>query len=109
MGWSPDQFWDATPFEFWNALEGFVKFHTNIQQNEWNRTRVLAFYSFLPHAKRGSLNRPIDLFPLEWDEERTDKPIMTPDQLVGRAEELANFTPLSELDSLAIIPMENAD
>jgi len=27
LGWRPREFWDATPHEYWAAVEGYERFH----------------------------------------------------------------------------------
>ncbi|WP_168195967.1 phage tail assembly chaperone [Novosphingobium sp. EMRT-2] len=31
MGWQPDQFWRATPHEFWTAVEGYERLNRAAQ------------------------------------------------------------------------------
>lgn len=60
MGWTQDEFWLCTPRYFHNACEGFE----GLQIEAWKRARLQAFYSFLPHTKKGALRKPEDMFRL---------------------------------------------
>ena len=64
MGMSEKEFRHTTPRYFYFKQKGFEA----LQLEHWQRARLEAFYSFLPHAKKGAMNRPSDLFKLPGDE-----------------------------------------
>jgi len=64
MGWSEEQFWFSTPRYFQNACTGFIDQQREEQIEGLRRTRLAAFYSFLPHTKKGTLQKPEHLFQL---------------------------------------------
>lgn len=64
MGMSEWEFLHTTPRYFFNRQKGFER----VQLEQWQRSRLEAFYAFLPHTKKGALKRPSDLFKLPGDE-----------------------------------------
>lgn len=64
MGWSQEQFWFSTPRFFQNAYFGWVEQQRENNIERLRASRLLAFYSFLPHTKKGSLLTPKSLFSL---------------------------------------------
>lgn len=64
MGMSEIDFELTTPRYFYHRRKGFER----LQEEAWARTRMEAFYSFLPHTKKNALRRPQDLFKLPGDE-----------------------------------------
>jgi len=84
MGWTPQTFWDSTPFEFFNILEGFIDYQDQLQRNAWRQTQLLAFYQVItaPHYTQGSLKGPEDLIKTKWDDENTGNNLKSPDQLI---------------------------
>lgn len=47
LGYTPQIFWDITPRELQNAIEGYRK----KQNEEWERVRWSSFYSVVPWVK----------------------------------------------------------
>lgn len=64
MGWSQDEFWLSTPRFFQNAYFGWMQQKNEDYIEGLRRTRIAAFYSFLPHTKKGALKKPENLFRL---------------------------------------------
>jgi hypothetical protein len=60
MGMSEKEFRLTTPRYFYFRQKGFEA----LQVEYWQRTRMEAFYSFLPHTKKGALRKPEDMFRL---------------------------------------------
>lgn len=63
MGMSESEFELTTPRYFFYRMKGFE----SLQTEHWQRTRLEAFYAFMPHAKKNSLRKPSDLFKLPGD------------------------------------------
>jgi len=63
LGRSEREFRHTTPRYFYFRHKGFE----SVRLEDARSTRVLAFYSFLPHTKKGSLKRPEDLYRLPGD------------------------------------------
>lgn len=67
------EFWEITPREFFNKLEGWKSMQEIKEQNEWDRCRWSTAYLLSPHSKKGRSIKPTDLIKLPWDEERRKK------------------------------------
>lgn len=65
MGMSEKEFRLTTPRYFYFRRKGFE----DLQTESWKRARLQAFYSFLPHTKKGALRRPENLFQLPGENE----------------------------------------
>jgi hypothetical protein len=48
-------------------LNLLVEGHEIDKKDEWERMRTLAYFSVLPHLKKGANMSPQSLFPLPWD------------------------------------------
>lgn len=66
MGWGPDVFWSCTPSYFYHAATGWRSMEESRNKNDWQRARVVSFFSYLPHD--GKTRRITDLFQLPGDE-----------------------------------------
>lgn len=66
MGMSEIEFELTTPRYFFHRMKGFE----DLQVEHWQRTRMAAFYAFLPHAKKNALRKPSDMFHLPGDQTR---------------------------------------
>lgn len=62
---SETEFDITTPRYFYFRHKGFE----SVRIEEAKNTRIAAFYSMLPHTKKGALRRPEDLYPLPGDVE----------------------------------------
>jgi len=79
MGMRTQDFWNDTPQEFFLRLEGFLRHTERQERDEWERTRIMAYYTAAPHLKKQmTMTR---FFPLPWDNERPDRPKLTPEEL----------------------------
>jgi len=67
---SYDEFYDSTPREFYNRLEGHRKAKEDEHRADWERARLVAFYAIVPHLKKGSGNSMDKVIPLPWDYEK---------------------------------------
>ena len=67
MGWTQDQFWFSTPRFFENAYFGWLEYQDSVMLANARNARTIAYFSYLPHTKKGSLKRPEDLYPLPGD------------------------------------------
>jgi len=57
-----------TPGELLAAYRARLHYDEARERAQWERARVMAFFSVLPHAKKGSLRKPADLFPLDGED-----------------------------------------
>jgi len=71
---SYDEFYDATPREFYNRLEGHRKAKEDEHKADWERARLVAYYAIAPHLKKGASNNMDKVIPLPWDHEKL-KPV----------------------------------
>lgn len=53
MGWSPDDFWQATPFDFLNAWHGFEIFHGLKPANDLSHDDVRELRKLLNENSNG--------------------------------------------------------
>lgn len=55
-------------------------------EDEWKRARFIAFYSIIPHAKKGKIKKPEDLIklPSDWQ----GKPTMSEEERKEKAKEV---------------------
>lgn len=81
LGWSPDQFWNATPREFWNALEGNYEQEQFRQRQQWERTRWQTVWLLNVHLTKNSQVEPKDLIEFPWESERKPAEIPTDDDV----------------------------
>jgi hypothetical protein len=67
---SEDEFWCSTPRSFFNRLDGFLKWNEQIQQQEWERARFIAYTNaaYSGHAKKSLTPRKIIKFNWEKSE-----------------------------------------
>ena len=74
MGMSEREFRQTSPRYFYFRSKGFE----SVMLEQARNTRLLAFYSFLPHTKKNSVKRPEDLYHLPGDTKGTQ--VMTDEQ-----------------------------
>ena len=63
MGMSEFEFRHTTPRYFYFRQKGFE----GLRLEDARNARTIAFFSYLPHTKKGSLKRPEDLYLLPGD------------------------------------------
>lgn len=71
LGYRESEFWNTTPRYFYAALRG----QEQAEQAQWERMRWLAYFSFVPHAKKNALKGPKDLMQFPWETERVKRTI----------------------------------
>jgi len=65
-----DEFWNMTPREFYNKLDGFQQHEQQQFQNSWDQTRFIAFCALKEDGK-GRIRKPEDLMKFDWDKKGT--------------------------------------
>jgi hypothetical protein len=82
-----DSFYDFTPRQFYNKVKGFEQHQEWIQDQEWQRARVISFFAIKGHDTKNKIKSPAALFKLNSDlKEKLKAPPMTPEQVVKLAE-----------------------
>lgn len=69
LGYSPDVFYDMTPREFWNALEGNYEYQQNIQRENWVRERYFATSIINVQLGKEKIE-PRDLITFDWEADK---------------------------------------
>jgi hypothetical protein len=64
---SPSDFWMCDLWEVLAAIEGYQEQEERKAQQQWEMFRFSAFYSMLPHSKKGSLKQFKDVAVFPWD------------------------------------------
>jgi hypothetical protein len=54
-------------------IDSFYELQNNKEQQEWERTRFVAFMSLKPHDNKRQLKKPSDLIKFEWEKKIIDK------------------------------------
>ncbi len=67
VGLSFSDFCALTPDEFNAVCQEWHRRQTELYRSDWERTRFIAFYSTLPHAKDPDNFRMHDLVKFEWE------------------------------------------
>lgn len=65
-------FEQLTPQEYSAAVEAYNEYERNVARGEWNRMRMHAYLTIMPHVKR--CPPPEKLCPMPWDKPKTPKP-----------------------------------
>ena len=73
MGLPPGAWLDMSPREFNNHRKGYIKRLEAQELLYWNRTRYIAWAALAPHAKKGKLDHPTDLFKFDWEQSNIDQ------------------------------------
>jgi hypothetical protein len=68
LGISPDIFWSSTYRQLSYAIEENNKQIEFAEQQQWERTRWLAFVLLQPHIKKNSIRSPRDIAQFPWEE-----------------------------------------
>jgi hypothetical protein len=72
MGVAPSEFWELTPRETWNAIDGYNERENAEYRTSWEQTRWLGAIvanGYLKHPKS-----PRKLLPFPWDNESAGAP-----------------------------------
>lgn len=70
IGLNVDYFYNLTPVQFWNTVEGFRKRENEQFKNSWELARQIMWASLIPHQKKGSNLTPARVLSFPW--EKTD-------------------------------------
>lgn len=65
MGIAPSEFWKMTPSEFMDARITFTDSQMFDFRQEWERARMIAYYSAVANLKKGAKEMDIRKFPWE--------------------------------------------
>jgi len=72
LGLSYRDLYELTPRSFNNKLKGFHDIREQINQNEWEQTRLIIHACLSPHSKKKL--KPTEILPLPWDKKNKPKP-----------------------------------
>lgn len=75
-----------TPGEVVAAYRARIHYDELRDRGQWERARLMAFFSVMPHAKKGTLRKPADLFPFDWED--APAPRRGPRRLTDRDREI---------------------
>lgn len=79
LGMDSEKFWQETPREFALRLEGYTEREKVRSREQWEQTRIMAYYMAAPHLKKTmTITR---FFPLPWDNEKPDRPKLSKEQI----------------------------
>lgn len=67
MGLSISYFYNLTPRQFQNIVNGYSRKSERLSKEKWEQTRWICFYTSGPHSKKINKLKDTILFP--WDEE----------------------------------------
>lgn len=73
-----DEFYDLTPRQFDNKHKGFEDNQTRLQEEDWQRARIISFFAVVPHVKKGTYKKPSDLFALPGEAQAKEKGKLKP-------------------------------
>ena len=65
---SVGEYYDCGLLEVISVIDAFYELETQRNAAEWERTRLLAFYSIKPHDTKKRIRKPSDLFSLSSDD-----------------------------------------
>ena len=63
-------FWWSTPRAFFNRLDGFLKWHGQQQQQEWERARFVAYINAAYSGNAKKSLTPKKLIEFDWEKEK---------------------------------------
>tara|TARA_R100001244_G_scaffold132039_4_gene106670 strand:+ start:177 stop:470 length:294 start_codon:yes stop_codon:yes gene_type:complete len=85
LGLAYDELYSLTPRSFNNRLLGFSEHQEQINQNNWEQTRLIIHACLSPHSKKRL--KPKDILPLPWDSKNSPKKIIaSPEQIKADVE-----------------------
>ena len=67
LGLTPADLDVLEPSELRRCLAARYAYDERRERSEWERTRILAWFTAAPHFKKGANKQPKDLIPLPWD------------------------------------------
>jgi len=76
-----DELYGLTPRSFNNKIKGFQAIREQLNQNDWEQTRLIIHACLAPHSKKAL--KPTEVLPLPWDNKKSNKKITiaTPEQI----------------------------
>ena len=69
LGLDEDKFLNASPSYFAKALKGFNDLEFEREKANWERTRLIGYWTLNPYFKKGSNTTPKSFMKLPWDED----------------------------------------
>lgn len=83
-----DAFYDMTPRQFRNKVVGFNDQQNELQEQEWQRARVISFHAIKGHDTRNKIKDAQSLFKLPGDspKNKVAPPPMTSAQAMALAQ-----------------------
>ena len=73
IGMDSDDFYQCEMWEVNAVISSFYELQQKREAEEWERMRMLAFYSVKPHDTKNKIRKPLDLFGLPHDKQQTGK------------------------------------
>ena len=73
IGMDSDDFYQCEMWEVNAVISSFYELQQKREAEEWERMRMLAFYSVKPHDTKNKIRKPLDLFGLPHDKQQTEK------------------------------------
>lgn len=73
MGMQPSEFYDLTLEEFSAIHKGYVERESRAVRQSWEIGRMIAYYTFLPHVRKGKKLEPSDIIEFEWEAKERKK------------------------------------
>ena len=73
LGMDSDDFYQCELWEVNAVINSFYELQQRKETEEWERMRMLAFYSVKPHDSKNKIKKPLDLFGLPHDDIQTQK------------------------------------
>lgn len=67
LGWDEERFFNATPNYFFKALKGFNDLEEERQRGEWERVRMVGYWTLKPYMGKNTIFTPKKVLPLPWD------------------------------------------
>jgi hypothetical protein len=68
-----DDFYQCEMWEVNAVISAFYELQQRRETEEWERMRMLAFYTVKPHDSKNKIRKPIDLFELPNDKIHSEK------------------------------------
>jgi hypothetical protein len=60
-----------------DEITSIYKAKHNNSRDSWEQTRLLAFYNLVSQTGNKVFKKPADVFPLEWDDKKDNKKVVT--------------------------------
>ena len=79
LGLTSEDFWNSTPREFNNRIEGFLELQQFNQRMEWERCRWATCLIIQPNVTKRL--KPTDLIKFDWDKKTKEQQKITAQEL----------------------------